>query len=261
MTGGTSTELARIELGRPDHPAVIFAHGWDRRGEDFRAVAELVADRARAVLLDLPGFGDSPRPPDRWGTEDYARFLRQYIADELGYTSFIWVGHSFGGRVGLRLAAMADSPVSDLVIVAGAGLKLPQPWWEVLRGRVRSQMFRLKRRPDLGESALIALERQYGSADYVRSRETGMRDIFLETVNEDQSESVGDIRCPTTLIYGALDTEAPPVIGRMLHERIASSSYVECPAFDHSTILTRGRHQVALAVREALARRAGDESS
>ncbi|MEO1574278.1 MAG: alpha/beta fold hydrolase [Pseudomonadota bacterium] len=199
MTPGPPSAPARIELGRADLPTVVFAHGWDRHGEDFRPVAELIADRAHAVLLDLPGFGASPRPEASWGTEDYARYLREHIGDELGCSSFIWVGHSFGGRIGLRLAAVADSPVSDLVIVAGAGLKRPRSWWETVRARARSQWFRLRRRPGMSEADLIALERQFGSADYVRSRETGLRDIFLNTVNEDQSDSVVGQRMARTL--------------------------------------------------------------
>lgn len=246
------TQVALTELGPTGGPVVVFAHGWDRTGRDFVPVAELVADSAHAVLLDLPGFGDSPRPTQAWDTDQYAHCLREYIANELGHTRFIWVGHSFGGRIGLRLAAMADSPVQHLVIVGGAGLKVPQPWWRTLHRRLRGQWFRFKRRGRVGEAELIELEKRFGSADYVRSRETGLRDIFLKAVNEDQSDSVKRIECPTTLIYGALDTEAPPELGRRLNALIPDSSYVECPAFDHHSILTRGRHQVALAIKEAL---------
>ena len=101
---------------------------------------------------------------------------------------------------------------------------------------------------------MIELEKKYGSADYVNSRETGLRDIFLKTVNEDQTENIKTISSPTTLIYGSKDTETPPVIGRMLNQLIPSSRYIECPEFDHSTILTRGRHQIALVLKEAISR-------
>lgn len=245
-------DVKREELGRPDGPVVVFAHGWDRTHKDFMPVAELIAGSARAILLDLPGFGDSPRPAETWGTEEYARALRDLIVRELGHERFIWVGHSFGGRIGLRMASMQDSPIEHLIVVAGAGVKRPVPWWQSLRPWLRSQAFRRRRGRATTEDALIALERRYGSPDYVRSRETGLRDIFVKTVTEDQSENARAIRCPTTLIYGARDTETPPAIGRILNELIPNSTYIECPVFDHHSILTRGRHQIALALKESI---------
>lgn len=248
------TEVARIEMGKTDGPVVFFAHGWDRTSKDFLPVAEMIADSARAVLVDLPAFGESPRPHESWGTEQYARFLRDHIVHELGHSRFIWVGHSFGGRIGLRMASMPDSPIDNLVIVAGAGIRKPQPWWSSLRTKIRSRWFKYQRDRAGSEDELVELEKKFGSTDYVRSRETGLRDIFVNTVNEDQTENAKTINCPTTLIYGSKDSEVPPVIGRMLNQLIPSSRYIECPEFDHSSILTRGRHQIALVLKEAISR-------
>lgn len=246
------SELNIIEMGKVDGPVIVFAHGWDRTSEDFLPVAELIGESARTILIDLPGFGESPRPSKSWGTEEYAGFLRDYIVHELGHPRFIWVGHSFGGRIGLRMASMPNSPIDNLVVVAGAGIKRPRPWWNSLRARVLSRWFNFQRDRTGSEAELIELEKKYGSADYIHSRETGLRDIFVKTVNEDQTENVKAITCPTTLIYASKDTETPPIIGRMLNQLIPTSRYIECPEFDHSSILTRGRHQVALVLKEAI---------
>lgn len=231
---------------------VVFGHGWGRDHRDFIPVAELLGNRARIVLLDFPGFGQSPHPGAAWDTNDYARATRELLETELGIRRFIWVGHSFGGRVGLRLAQMPDSPVAHLFLVAGAGVKRPVSLARRLRGKWRGWAYRRRKARVRNEQELIALETEFGSPDYIESRKTGMREIFIRTVEEDQTELLASITCPTTLLYGGRDTETPPEVGRLLHELIKGSIYLECAEFDHHTILSRGRHQLTLMLREAL---------
>ncbi|GGE41484.1 alpha/beta fold hydrolase [Actibacterium pelagium] len=245
------TKISTVELGRKDAFPVVFAHGWGRDHKDLLATAELVAPSARVILLDLPGFGESPRPEPAWDTIDYAKAVLAHL-DGLGVDRFHWVGHSFGGRIGLRLAAMDDSRVEHLFIVAGAGVKRPTTVLERLRGKRRSMIFQQKKAKATTQDALIELEREYGSADYVQSREIGMRDIFLKTIQEDQIAELPKITCPTSLIYGRKDTETPPVVGKLIHEAIPQSEYIECPEYDHHSILSRGRHQIATMVLEQL---------
>lgn len=243
--------IASVEIGQSAGPVVVFAHGWDRTHRDFLPVAELIGGHARCLLLDLPGFGDSPNPDEGWGSLDYATHLRAFLADQ-GIDRFTWVGHSYGGRVGLRLGAMDDSPLERLVIVAGAGVKVPVPQHKQLRGKFRAWQFRRKRAQALNPAAVIALEQEYGSPDYVRSRDLGLRETFVKAVQEDQRRSARKITCATTLIYGGKDTETPPAEGRLLHKLIKGSVYVECPEFDHLSVLTRGRHQIASVLKDSL---------
>src|SRR6185437_340918 len=101
----------------------------------------------------------------------------------------VWVGHSFGGRVGLRLGVHHPDVLRGLVLVSAAGIPLERPWWQRQRGKLRQARFR--------------------SADYVQSRALGLRDIFLQSIREDQSPDLPAIKTPTVLLYGANDTETP----------------------------------------------------
>lgn len=249
------TVLNCLQIGAVDAPPVVFGHGWARDHRDFIPVAEALAPVARSYLLDLPGFGASPRPDAAWGTAEYATHLRDYIQNELGLTRYIWVGHSFGGRIGLRLG-VAGAPLDHLVIVAGAGVPRDVSVYEQMRRDVRRARFRYLRRRAKNEQEILDLEERFGSADYVQSRALGLRDIFTATISEDQSAQLGRILCPTTLIYGGKDTETPPEIGRKMADRIVGATYVECPEFDHISVLDRGRHQIALAVKSGLEARA-----
>ncbi|MHA7899760.1 MAG: alpha/beta fold hydrolase [Henriciella sp.] len=241
-----------VQIGDRSKPPVVFGHGWGRSYRDFIPVAEALAPVASSYLVDFPGFGDSPRPDETWGTEDYAEHMVRVLRETYGLTSYTWVGHSFGGRVGMRIAAQHPDLIKHLVLVASAGVPRTRTRLQEWRGKQRSWAFKTRKALAGSPDALDALEKQYGSVDYVHSKEIGMRDIFVRTVNEDQSETLGQIKCPTTLIYGGLDFETPVEVGEKIAAGIPDSKLIVCPHYDHISILDRGRHQIALSVKERL---------
>lgn len=242
-----------VHIGDKAKPAIVFGHGWGRSYRDFIPVAEALAPVASSYLVDFPGFGDSPRPDETWGTEDYADHMVSYLREAQGLTEYSWVGHSFGGRVGMRIAARNDNPIQHLVLVASAGVPRTRTMMQKWRGRQKGWEFKVRKSMAKTPDALDALEKQYGSLDYIHSREIGMRDIFVRTVNEDQTHTLHLIDCPTTLIYGGLDFETPVEIGEKIAAGIANAKLIVCPHYDHISILDRGRHQIALSIKEQLA--------
>ena len=242
-----------VQIGDPSKPAVIFGHGWGRTYRDFIPVAEALAPGASSYLIDFPGFGDTPRPDETWGTPDYAVHIADYLKSQHGLSEFIWVGHSFGGRVGMRIAVRQPDLIQHLVLVASAGVPRTRSALQKLKGRRRGLEFKVRKSMAKGDAELQALEQQYGSVDYIHSREIGMRDIFVKTVNEDQTDELAQIKCPTTLIYGGKDNDTPVEVGQKLADGITESRLIVCPHYDHISILDRGRHQIALCIKEQLA--------
>jgi len=241
-----------VQIGDSSKPPVVFGHGWGRSYRDFIPVAEALAPVASSYLIDFPGFGDSPRPDETWGTEDYGDYVLDFLKAEHDLKRFTWVGHSFGGRVGMRIAAKHQDVIEHLVLVASAGIPRRRSRLQKLKGRQRGMAFKVRKAMAGSDEALLALEKQYGSVDYVHSREIGMRDIFVKTVNEDQTATLSQINCPTTVIYGGLDVDTPVEVGERLAAGIADARLIVCPHYDHISILDRGRHQIALAVKERL---------
>ncbi|WP_066557020.1 alpha/beta fold hydrolase [Croceicoccus bisphenolivorans] len=241
-----------IRIGTPGAPKVVFAHGWGRSHRDFIPVAEALAPSIDAYLFDLPGHGKSERPDEAWGTVEYAEYMARYITVDMALGSCVWVGHSFGGRVGLRLGVQSPGMLDHLVIVAGAGVPRTVTTRERWKRKWNGRKFQKLKAAAKTEDDLIALEKRFGSPDYVMSRETGMRDIFVKTISEDQSPDLHRIPTPTTCIYGSADTETPPEIGKKIASLVPNGTYIECPHYDHISILDRGRHQIALAIKEAV---------
>lgn len=235
-------------LGQPldvaaDAP-VIWAHGWGRTGSDFYNVADALSTRYAHLLVDLPGHGQTPKPEQDWDTSQYAEAVATWLRAEVG-RPVIWVGHSFGGRVGLRLAAQHPELVKGLVLVASAGLPRQRKGQEQLRYRYRKHLYQALKRL-LPKSRHDALRQRFSSADYLNAGE--MRGIFLKTIAEDQSATAATITCPTRLVYGSADSETPPEIGHRLAALIPNARMTELEGATHWDILTRGASLISKAV-------------
>lgn len=249
----TKYEIAYISAGRANsegrYPHIVWAHGWGQSHAAFLPLMQPFETQAAHTLLDLPGFGASPVPGTVWGTADYADAAASFIRAVIG-GPVIWVGHSFGCRVGLQLAARHPDLVQGLFLIAAAGLKPKRPIFKTAYIKARIFLFKtLKRLIPLGLNEQ-ALYRFFGSPDYRNA--SALRPIFVKVVNEDLTDTARCVSCPTTLIYGTLDTETPLEIGQRLNRLIQGSELVALDGLDHYSILGEGRHRVAPAFKSFL---------
>jgi pimeloyl-ACP methyl ester carboxylesterase len=206
LIGSTSVPASPSteKMATPAIP-VIALHGWGRNRHDFDALAGIGA----VTAFDLPGFGASPAPSEPWGARDYARIIASAIdADEAidtARTGIIVVGHSFGGRVALCLAAERPDLVAGVVVSGVPILRNTRP--SRAAPAVRWAKW-LRRWHLISQERLEAVRFRHGSADY-RAATGIMRQILVTVVNEDYRNELAEIRCPVTLIWGAVDTAAP----------------------------------------------------
>jgi pimeloyl-ACP methyl ester carboxylesterase len=116
--------IATLEAGTG--PTVLLVHGLNGFKEGWGPLTEaLAAGGARAVAVDLPGFGASPRlARGRTGPESLARALEPLVSSlaPVGV-----VGHSLGTQIAMILAARRPETVSRMALIA--------PW--VLSRRMR----------------------------------------------------------------------------------------------------------------------------
>ena len=242
VAGGAAVALFRVDRDSPEAaPLLIWAHGWGQTHQALLPLAMAMRHSANSILLDLPGFGESPLPPGPWGTDDYADALAQFIA-ELPPGRRIWIAHSFGGRVGIQLAARHPAMLDGLFLIAAAGLKPRHPPGARARIAARSWAFRLARHFTPEGPARDRLRQHFGSADY---RQAGpLRPILVRATSEDLSAAARAVRVPTVLVYGDRDRETPPEIGQRFNALIPQSRLVVLRGFDHWTVLTEGHHQI-----------------
>jgi pimeloyl-ACP methyl ester carboxylesterase len=239
---------------RPGLLRLVFGHGWGQSSAAFLPLAETLKPFAPSFLVDFPGFGKSPAPPETWGTAEYADEVASWMGT-LSPGSYIWVGHSFGCRVGLQLAARHPSLLKGMVLIAAAGLQRSRTPVEKLRINFRRMIFKTAKRVLKEGPQLERLRNRMGSADY---RSAGaLRPILSRVVSEDLTQVASAVCCPTLLLYGSEDTETPAEIGQRLHRLIPHSEFSVVEGLGHLDILTRGQHQVALRIRKFLEAHAG----
>jgi pimeloyl-ACP methyl ester carboxylesterase len=244
----TGTKFAVRQIGSPRTGSLhlIWGHGWGQSAAAFQPLAEILAPFGTSSLIDFPGFGGSGIPPQNWGTADYADAVTDWLR-ALPSKTFVWIGHSFGGRVGIQIAARHPGLIAGMVLIAAAGLPRRRSLLERLRVNARVTMFKVAKRFVREGPVLERLRRRFGSADY---RDAGaMRPIFLRVVREDLTAEAQRVHCPTLLIYGTRDTETPPELGERFHKLIRNSELAVLDGFNHLNILTDGRHQVAMKIR------------
>jgi pimeloyl-ACP methyl ester carboxylesterase len=184
-------------------PDVIALHGWARRGTDF----DRVLRGRNAVAFDLPGFGATPAPDHAMGSQAYADILLEAL-DEIGPGPFRIVGHSFGGRVAVHLAASHPGRVAGMVLT-GAPLVRLRP---ASRPPLGYRLIRLGHRMGVvGDDRMEAVRRSRGSSDY-RAATGVMRDVFVRVVNESYEDQLAAIACPVELVWGENDFEVPVAV-------------------------------------------------
>lgn len=231
-----------VEKGTKASLLVVWGHGWGQSHTSFLGLCTPLENAAKHVIVDFPAFGESPIPSDVWGSREYADQMAAFIKAQSD-KPVIWVGHSFGCRVGLQLAAHYPELIKGLFLVAGAGIPRKLPLLKSFYFKIRIATYKfLKKLIPLGlpEEWLIS---KFGSADY-KNADPILRKILVKVVNEDLRDIAPQIACPVHFVYGDKDTETPPQIGETLSGLISGSKLTLLKGQDHYSVLSTGRHQV-----------------
>lgn len=218
-TGG---QRARI-YDAGDGPPVVVLHGWGGRIESMSPVLDCLSGGFRVIAFDLPGFGESPLPTGVWGTPDYAAFVRDSLND-LGVTRAMFVGHSFGAKTSLYLAATHQDLVQKLVAQGSSGLRTPPS----LQARVKRALSKGARlvgnAGPIGRSLRDAVYERIQSDDYKNAGP--LRPIFVKVVNENIAGLLPRIKAPALLVWGTEDDAVPLSHARRMESLIRDSGLV-----------------------------------
>ncbi len=211
-------------------PWVLALHGWRRDHRDFDQTFGTGID---AVALDLPGFGSAPPPAVVWGSPEYADAVAA-VLDEM-QARVIVLGHSFGGRVGVHLAASHPDQVAGLVLTGA-------PLHRLEGSRTKARLgFRLGRAMAsmglVNEQRMEVLRQRYGSEDY-RAASGIMRDVLVRTLAEDYTATLAAVHCPVELVWGDNDSAAPLAVAKQLMVELSEAHLVVCSGAGHLTPLT-----------------------
>ena len=210
---------------------ILLLHGWGQNIEMMKMLGDNFSDRFRITILDFPGFGLSEEPGEAWNIKDYANMLEEFV-NELGIKKPIIIGHSFGGRVAIRYSA---EHVVEKIVLFGSpcvreNTELPLSV-KILKG--------IKKLPGMDKIGEFA-KNFIGSRDY-KAASPVMRQTLVNVVNEDLSKYAKEIDCPTLLIWGENDTEAPVSDAKILESIMVDAALIVLPGTHYAYIENLGQ--------------------
>lgn len=228
-------------------PRVLALHGWGRRGNDFaRSLAGF-----DALAVDLPGFGATPAPSEPIGARGYADLLTPVL--DMFDAPPVLLGHSFGGRIAVCLAAANPSRVGPMVVTGTpllrtAPSKKPSVGYRLIRS--------LNRVGIVSDGRMEEIRRARGSPDY-RAAAGVMRDILVKMVNETYEEEMGRLETRVMLLWGGEDHEVPVEVAekslRLIRRSGGSAELEVLPGVGH-LVPTQAPDAIARVLEEVMAR-------
>jgi pimeloyl-ACP methyl ester carboxylesterase len=253
-----TVQLNTVRLGNNGHPLVML-HGWGQNLQSLQPMGELLATQSQVHIIDLPGFGKSPPPPEDWDTDRYADRIYQYLEAQ-GIESADMLGHSFGGRVSIRLAHKYPQKVRSITLVNAGGLQRQRTFQQSMRSQwVRNMRNAFKISPLYRDALLTWHTQKYGSRDYLNAG--AMRGTLVKTVSEDLTDLAKQISTPVLLLWGEADTETPVEMGHRYHRLLVNSELITIPHRDHFMFQAEGSHLCSYYVEKFLARLSSKELS
>jgi 2-hydroxymuconate-semialdehyde hydrolase len=244
-------EIAFVEAGDAEDPAVLLVHGFPTSSFLWRNIAPLLSPWMRVLAPDLLGCGDSDKPADApVGIVAQTGYLRELL-DALDVRDVAVVGHGVGGGIaqllaiegGVRTLVLLDSIAFDTwpsdvtreaQAQAEASASVPGgPSDAVTTAMVRTAFdLGLGHRERLNEDDLAEYVRPWagpeGAAACLR---------FLRSMDgrglEDTQAALEALEVPAFLVWGEEDPFVPVHVAERLADALPMSTLAVLPGCRH----------------------------
>jgi pimeloyl-ACP methyl ester carboxylesterase len=263
-------ELAWVELGHPEGPAVFAFHGTPGSRLQVAFMAEAIAaSGVRLIAPDRPGYGHSTYHRGRtlagWASDVVC------LADHLGIDRFSVIGISGGGPHAAACAYSLPQRVVAAGIVSGVGTLAERGAEEGMMA-ANVALARLARRslhlvyPVFGletlvtrrwpDAALRAAARQFPAADAAVMERPEVRAAFVDDARlaspttalaaaqdftlfaRDWGFALEEIAVPVHVWHGDADRNVPFGHGQIQVARIPGARFHECPGEGHLLVVS-----------------------
>lgn len=218
---------------------VLLLHGWGSNIELFASMTAVLSKKYRVIAPDMPGFGLSDEPKEPWCVDDYVDFVLKFL-EPFAPEKLIVLGHSFGGRVIIKMASRElPFEIEKVILVDSAGVKPKKTAVQ----KMKQRSYKIGRRvletapvKALFPDALEEFRRSHGSADY-NSATPVMRQTLVKTVNEDLVEYMPNMKMPVLLVWGENDDATPLSDAKLMEQLMPDAGLVTMKNCGHYSFL------------------------
>ncbi len=187
---------------------ILLLHGWGSSVKKLLPLSEELEKRGWKVFIPkLPGFDNKPldRP---WNLDDYSDYVLSR-AQKRFKGRYLLFGHSFGGRVAVKIGLRMDKKLKGLVLCSVAGVSrtnfLKRAVFYVL-AKVGKPLVVIPAIAKVWKRLLYKAAREH---DYERTVGGVMRETFKKVVAEGLKPIVGKVRIPALILWGKQDKMTP----------------------------------------------------
>jgi len=228
-------KIAYKWTGSGDETAVIL-QGWGTDYSLYDIVATTISSKYRVLQFDLPGFGGSDEPKEGWSVDQFTDFFLK-LMDALEIKKAVLIGHSYGGRMIIKLAARDNLPIEieKIILIDSAGVipeRTPRQKYNILKYKVLKKILYFKPVYMMFSELIDLWKSNQGSEDY-RNSTPVMRECLVKAVNEDLSHLFEKNKYETLLIWGDLDTATPISDAKKMEELMPSCGLAVIPGTGH----------------------------
>jgi pimeloyl-ACP methyl ester carboxylesterase len=224
--------LHYAQTGTDTFPTLLFIHGtpgsWDAFQRYLRN-PELLK-YYRIISIDRPGFGYSDFG-HAMNLEEQTTIIAEWMDSVNNGKPFILIGHSLGGPLVIKMAAVRPEYVKDLVILAGSqdpAAEKPEKWRPVLFKTPLNYLVPGALRPSNEELWYLKTDLKQMEADYKK------------------------ITCPVYLLHGNADMLVPYSNVAYTQSKLTATDSVFVTTFDkenHFIVWTREKEIVELLLK------------
>jgi pimeloyl-ACP methyl ester carboxylesterase len=227
---------------------VIILHGWGSSSNAWVQLQDKITERlsCKIVVPDLVGFGASDVPKKGWCMDNYVDWLEKFISQlsekhpEFKQPIFL-LGHSFGGRISVKIAARNTISLKGLILCNAAGLKSDTNLKLSILSDLAKSSSRFLDRLHLGRVKGLMRDFYYHllrQSDYLKVPHS-MRDTFRKVIEEDLSHCLSSIKQPTLIVWGSEDHIVPIKQAYRFYHEINNSELKVIPNVGHSPQLEK----------------------
>ncbi len=211
---------------------LLFLHGWGVDSLSFgKLIDRLTTKKYSVYLLDLPGFGQSQTPASDFNLDNYANIVSGFVK-KLGLKDVNLIGHSFGGRITIKLASSNAEFIDKIVLVDAAGINTPSTFRKLALkfAKIIKPLFI----PEFMQPLRKKLYLMVGS-EYLDNVE--MSRIFSKVVSENLTPLLPKINKPTLIVWGGKDKTTPLYYAELMKKLIIGSRLVVFESAGHFSFI------------------------
>jgi pimeloyl-ACP methyl ester carboxylesterase len=214
---------------------IIILPGWTLGPKRYYKLKEILDKKGYTTfIINFPGFEEGKKLEKVYYLSDYVKYLKKILHQNKIHQA-VFVCHSFGGRVGLKLLSQ-EPKLATALILSGVPGFVPVSKYKLLifllLAKTGGTLFSLPIINKLKNLVRKLYYKMIGARDFYHT-EGFMRETFKNVIKENLTEYMRKIRIPTLLLWGENDRTVHLNVAKRMQKYIRDAKLSVVPDAGH----------------------------